>query len=198
MSGPDGPRGADGKPLQGAALKAHQTREDIAALARVLVRFLVRETRLPAAAAMASLGGPDGDEDAFRVLKLAGAVMDGDLGPALDAQRAQAPAQVSTGSGWQGDPEHHPDVTRLIMAGAPMAEVNAKLRELAAERESGKAAAADSGVLWTTRDGQTVTDATRAPVQLSHVHADVRPLGYEDGPAPDFQKHRPPSAQPRF
>lgn len=62
---------------------------------------------------------------------------------ASEAERPVDP-QMSSNSGLlAGKLEHHPDVVRLIVAGAPMTAVNAKVRELRAERHAQRAARAE-------------------------------------------------------
>ena len=193
---PEVPRDRRGRPLTGQALEgwrrrqaelaaAVAAREDVAAVARMVCRLAARATGLPAPDAMAALGaqaGATGQDDALRVLRAAGHV------PDVQAQRwaaeATVQAQASTGPGWGNDPEHHPEVTALLLSGAPMADVQEKIREVAGrmarEREE-RQLAARPGMLWETRDGVPVMDGSRVrpPRQTSVVHNDVPELGSE-------------------
>jgi hypothetical protein len=194
---PDVPLDSNGRPLKGVALEGHlrrqaeldaaeQAREDVAALARMVCRLAARELGMPAPDALSALGarvGSSGQEDALRCLRAAGHV------PDVQAQRwaAEAPvqAQHSTGRGYDGDPEHHPEVVALITTpGTPMSAVIAKIAEVAerqqAERE--QAAAADPGLLWVTREGIEVRESrhpTPLRPQRSLVRQGVPELGSE-------------------
>jgi hypothetical protein len=158
----------------------------VAALARMVCRLAARHLGLPAPDALAALGaraGSSGQEDALRCLRAAGHL------PEMQAQRwaAEAPVQTqhSTGPGWDRDPEHHPEVTALLQAGASMADVSEKIREVAGrvarEREE-QLARSRPGVLWETREGEPVLDRGHpTPLRPQHsvVHNDVPELGAE-------------------
>jgi hypothetical protein len=194
---PNVPLDSRGRPLAGIALEVHlrkqaelaaaaEAREDVAALARVVCRLAARGLGLPAADALAALGvqaGPAGRGDALRVLRCAGI----DPEPQAHAWAEQAPIrqQASRGRGWDGDPEHHPEVVALIRTpGVPMQAVLEKIAEVAERQARERAAqrAASPGVLWATRDGKEVREE-RAPVPLqpqrSIIRENVPPLGAE-------------------
>jgi hypothetical protein len=186
-----------GKPLRGQALEgwrrkqaelaaAVEAREDIAALARMVCRLAARELGVPAPDALAVLGardGASGQEDALRCLRASG------INPEPQRQRwaeqAAVQAQHSTGPGWDRDPDHHPEVIALLTSGAPMADVQEKIREAAGraarEREE-QLARSRPGVLWETREGEPVLErghATPLRPQSSVIHRDVPELGAE-------------------
>jgi len=195
---PEPPRGSNGKPLAGVALEVHLRRqaeldaaasyaEDIRAMARTLGLLAARTLGLPVPDALAALGsrdGADGQADALRVLRCSGHL------PDAQVQRwdelAPVRAQASTGRGYDGDPEHHPEVVALITTpGTPMSAVLAKIAEVAERQQAEREKAAEArprGVLWTTREGAEVREspaATPLRPQRSLVRQAVPELGSE-------------------
>jgi hypothetical protein len=206
---PEVPRGADGRPLTGAALDVHLRRqselaaaaayaEDIKALARTACRLAAGALRLPAADALAAIGvqsGNGGREDSLRVLRAAGFSPD----PVAQRWAEEAPLrrQSSSVAGdlYANDPAHDPRVTEAVRAGLSMAEVADITAEVAAEhrrvKQEAVAAAAAAGhdprVLWETREGKVLRDGgaeTPLTPQRSIVRKSVPPLG-----------ERPPGAE---
>jgi hypothetical protein len=209
---PEVPRGADGRPLTGAALDVHLRKqaelaaaagyaEDVKALARTVCRLAARALGgIPAPDALASLGvqaGNGGREDSLRVLRAAG------IDPAPQARRwaEEAPLRMQAssrpGNLYAGDPEHDPRVTEAVLAGQPLDYVADLIAQITAERqrerdEAAAAAPLAPGVLWETRDGRSVRESPQArPLmpQRSIVRKSVPPLGE---PPPDAA---PPGAE---
>ncbi len=121
---------------------------------------------------------------------------------AQEERKPKPPPQVSSASNpWAESLDHHPQVVELIVAGAPIPAINAKIAELRAERDRQReqsrqpAPAGPHGggpLMWATRSGELLLDGTRERPrqQVSVVHESVPPLGQGPGIAPgDPRQH---------
>jgi len=92
---------------------------------------------------------------------------------------------VTTGGGWQGDPEHAPEAMEALRIGGTEAfrAVVARLTRARAAEQAERSA--QHAVLWRTRSGEPLVDGSAGPVpapQRAVVRTTVPGLATEDRP----------------